>query len=457
MRTITTLLLLLSLCLSPLSAQALTYTLDSAIERALKANPTMEERLRALERASMDIGVAQSIFWPRAAFVMNKSFLRNSGSVGNTDELSSDTWSHGLRVTLSLFSGFTHLTNLQQSLIQKEIAKLAMRQAELELATNVKIQYFNHLQAKRDIRVAKEAIKRMETQLKASEAFVREELAPYVNVLQNQVELSRGQENLITAENALQTSRMQLNRFLGHDPGMDITYKGDIEDFPRQKNYDRQRAVILAMERRPDILIADKSIDVARKRAWSAAGEALPKVDLTYDNMKFDRDYESSRYRDYDRQYWSVGLNFTWTFFEGGRTVFSTLAEKKQAEALAAAYKNSVEGAKTDVMTAILNIESALQVYETAKRGIKAATESYAQARERYDRGIGTITELLDAQLRLTQAETRCSKAMADYQIAHAKYLMFIGGEEKNGGKAQKAATKTAKTGSGEVFKAFAD
>lgn len=413
-------------------AYAQSFTLDGAINQALKANPTMEQQMHALERAKMDVGVAQSIFWPRATFVTQRNMLRNSGSVGDSNQLSSDEYSYGLRLTLSLFAGFQHLTALQQSLIQKEIAELTKRQAELELIANVKIMFFTYLQAKRDIRLAKDSIKRMETQLQASEAFVKEDLAPYVNVLQNKVELARGKEQLINAENTYNTSRIQLNQFLGYEPDKKIEYRGELEDFKMDSPFDEQKSMQLALNNRPDVQIAQKSVDVARKRMYQAAGQALPMVDLNYDNMKMGRDYTSNRYEDYNRQYWTAGVTLTWPFFEGGRTVFGTLSEKKNMDAMAAAYKNTMDTARTDVLRSIMDLDAARKTYDTAKEAITSATESYAQARYRYDTGIGTITELMDSQTRLTEAETRCSMAMSTYQIAYARYLYYIGGKMEN-------------------------
>jgi outer membrane protein TolC len=43
--------------------------------------------------------------------------------------------------------------------------------------------------------------------------------------------------------------------------------------------------------------------------------------------------------------------------------------------------------------------------------------------------GIGTITELLDAQLRLTQAETDAAQALTEYHAARAKFYFHTGRE----------------------------
>ena len=41
-------------------AQAQEFTLEQAVEHALKANPSVESKLLTLEQAKMNIGVAQS-------------------------------------------------------------------------------------------------------------------------------------------------------------------------------------------------------------------------------------------------------------------------------------------------------------------------------------------------------------------------------------------------------------
>ena len=60
---------------------------------------------------------------------------------------------------------------------------------------------------------------------------------------------------------------------------------------------------------------------------------------------------------------------------------------------------------------------------------MNAARESYAMASKRYMTNTGTITELLDAQLKLTQAENDASQAQAEYHGARARFYFYIGQE----------------------------
>ncbi len=171
------------------------------------------------------------------------------------------------------------MSNLQRSFNRKDIAAEELRQAELELVANVQIQFFMLLQARRDLRYVKSSIKRITTQIEEAEAFVEVGMAPYANVLQNKVELSEAKEQLINTENAIRTAEIQLNHYLGYEQNQKIEYVGEIEDYPRKIDFDEQKALVLANKNRPDIRIAQKSIEAARKTMHSTAGEALPQVD----------------------------------------------------------------------------------------------------------------------------------------------------------------------------------
>lgn len=408
-------------------AAAREYTLESAIERALRVNPTLEEKLHALESARMEIGVSQSAFWPRLSLVAGRNRLKNSGAYGSVDELSNMSTNSGLRASWSLFAGFVHLNNLQRARIEKDIAAEELRHAELELIANIQMEFFLLLQARRDLRYVEDSIRRIRTQLEAAQSFSDVGMAPYVNVLQNKVELSQAQEQIITTRNAIRTSEMRLNRFLGHAPEERVTYKGALEDYPRKDDYDEKKALELAGKNRPDIRIAQKSIQAAEKTMLATAGEALPQVDLTSDWMTSSRDYADRRYTDYDREYWSVGVNITWPLFEGGRTAFGVARDRERVRGLRAAYQDTLAAARTDVLTALMDIRAAREVYQTALEGLKVAEETYAMASERYRGKVGTVTELIDAQTRLTEAEARISKALADFQSARAKLYFHMG------------------------------
>ena len=405
------------------------FTLEQAVEHAVKANPGVESKILLLEQAKMNIGVAQSYFWPRISLVAANTRTKNYEPIPvySSDSLSQRTWTKGLQANLSLFSGFAHLSNLQKSLLSKDIASANQIQAELELGCNVQLQFLNLLKLRENLKSSEEAVVRINKQLSASEAFVKVGMAPYLNVLQNQVELSKAKQQVIKVKNDIRNSEVQLNKYLNFPPDAQIIYRGNLKDYARGISYTEEAAINTAIKCRPDLIIAQKSIEVAFKDMQISMSQYLPKIDLTYSNSQFSIDYDDPRYEDYGRHYWSAGLQFSWEIFSGGATTFDTLSQRKKAQSLQKQYEDSVSSARTDIIRSVLDMKAADELIKATHVGLSAAKESYDMANRRYTTNTGTITELLDAQLRLTQAQNDESQALNDYHAARSKFFYYIG------------------------------
>ena len=405
------------------------FTLEQAVEHAVRANPGVESKILLLEQAKMNIGVAQSYFWPRISLVAANTRTKNYEPIPvySSDSLSQRTWTKGLQANLSLFSGFAHLSNLQKSLLSKDIASANQIQAELELGCNVQLQFLNLLKLRENLKSSEEAVVRINKQLSASEAFVKVGMAPYLNVLQNQVELSKAKQQVIKVKNDIRNSEVQLNKYLNFPPDAQIIYRGNLKDYARGISYTEEAAINTAIKCRPDLIIAQKSIEVAFKDMQISMSQYLPKIDLTYSNSQFSIDYDDPRYEDYGRHYWSAGLQFSWEIFSGGATTFDTLSQRKKAQSLQKEYEDSVSSARTDIIRSVLDMKAADELIKATHVGLSAAKESYDMANKRYTTNTGTITELLDAQLRLTQAQNDESQALNDYHAARSKFFYYIG------------------------------
>ena len=59
-------------------ADALTFTLKQAVDHAMEANPGVEAKQLILEQAKMNVGVAQSYFWPRLSLVAGTNRIETS-------------------------------------------------------------------------------------------------------------------------------------------------------------------------------------------------------------------------------------------------------------------------------------------------------------------------------------------------------------------------------------------
>lgn len=408
---------------------AKTYTLSQAVAKALEANPGLEAKQLAVEKSKMDVGVAQSYFWPKVSWVAGQSNLKNSGAVGSIDDVSNTSYTEGIKVSLSLFSGFAHLNNFQKSLLSVDLEKAKHQDAKLALIANMQLEFLGLLRSRDDIKIVQDSKKRIAMQLKAAKAFVEVGMAPYLNILQNEVEMTKVQQQEIRVLNTIKNHEVMLNKYMNYSPNEKITYTGNLKDLSGVVGYTEEQAINTAMFSRPDIIIAQKSIAVAFKQSYATAGRYLPTVSATFDNMKYKKEYDDRAFKDYSRTYWSVGINFSWEFFDGGNTTFSYLSDKKRVESLKKEYEETMSTARAEVIRALLDIQAAKELIRVSRKGMEAAVESYAIANKRYITHTGTITELLDAQFKLTQSEADYSQALLEYHSARAKFFYNIGRE----------------------------
>lgn len=259
-------------------------------------------------------------------------------------------------------------------------------------------------------------------QEQAAQARVQQEKLAQQQALQKQQEVIR-------CKNDIRNAEVQLNRYLGFSPHERITYAGRLQDFHGVVSYTEEQAIKTALYSRPDLIVAQKSVAVAYKDTHIAMGEFAPRVDASYEDTRFSKDYNDRRYNDYTRSYWAIGLNFSWDIFSGGSAVFNTLAERNRARALQKDYEDAMAGARTDVIKAMLDMDAARELITTTRYGVDSARENYAMSQKRYMTNIGTITDLVDAQVRLTEAERDASRALADYHSARARFYFNIGQE----------------------------
>lgn len=409
------------------NATAQEYTLEDAVSRGLEANPQLDSRLKILEGAQLLVGAARGEFLPTVSYINTTSKLTNSGDVGSSDDLSRENSSHGIRATQNIFSGFAILNNYEKTKLSAALREAQYRQSALDLISNIQLQFLQLIKSRSDMATVRASMSRIETQLAAAKAFTRVGMAPYLNVLQNEVEYARVKQDEIVVRNAIRNHEVALNKLLGFDPDAKISYIGDLYSYSAVIPFTEQEAVQTALKNRPDIEAANKNIEISLKQHDIDLANFLPKIFLQYDNMASSTDYKDTRYKDYDRKYWSLSLNLSWELFDGFNSTYTSLASKKQVEALKREYESIIAEAHAEVIKSLLEVQSSSDLIKATRAALEAASESYAMASKRYQTNTGTITELLDAQFKLTRAEADVNQALASFHIARSKLFYNLG------------------------------
>ncbi|WP_461211001.1 TolC family protein [Desulfocurvus sp. DL9XJH121] len=417
-------------CLATPASATTVYDLEQAVQRALEANPSMEAARHQYLGAEEGRKAARGAFLPSATvtYGYTRYQRKTTNSFGNYSR-DNDVWAATFNIHQPLFAGFNILSNYQKAELTKENAEANVRNAELSLTTSVQQNFLGLLKAREDVRSAEDSVTRLKEQLKVTQAFYDVGLKPRLDVLQAEVDLARAEDTLIAAQNDVATQTVRLNTLLNLDLDADVDYQGDLNYQPFTMEIDE--ALETAYKDRPDLYMAAKSVDIAVKDKKITDSAFYPQVGFDYDWSTYGNRpiAHGDQYRDTDVSEYSLGVTASWKFWEWGATYYASRQAGENVSALLRTADNTRQEATYEVKVNHLAIRKAAESIRVNKKALEAAQESYRMAKARYQAQVGTNTDVLDAQERLTVAEASLTAALADYKIALSKLYASIGKE----------------------------
>jgi outer membrane protein len=127
------------------------------------------------------------------------------------------------------------------------------------------------------------------------------------------------------------------------------------------------------------------------------------------------------------RESWDASVQFNWRFWDAGRTA---AAIGEAAAARDAAEKRLLEFDRLlelEVRQRQLDLSSAVAAIAAASDAVVSAREARRVVGDRFDAGVATSTEILDAQVALLQAELDRTQAVANARLAEARLDRALG------------------------------
>ena len=408
------------------------FDLERCVKRALDQNPSMVAIRAQLKGAEYGTYSALGDFGPSL-----------SGSYGwthydrkyTTSGEHSD-WVGSLSATQPVFHGFALLASYQKARLSEESAAATLSNVELTLIQNVQSNFLSLLKARMDVKSAEDSVARLESQLQVISAFYDVGLKPKAEVLDAEVDLASARQGLLTARNNVSTQEAQLNTLLNIPLQTEVEYVGELKHIPF--GLDLKECLDRAYAKRPDLVIGQKSVEIAEKDSTIALSRFYPSVDGSWDYVNRGTDSDLSGGGTYTyraSEYWTAGVTASMSLFESGSDFFAARQASETVKQIQAELENTRLNAGFEVKRSLLNIQEAADRIAVAEKSVAAAEEAYRMAVARYQAQVGTNTDVLNAQGRLTSSEAQLSQAMADHGTAVSALYVAMG--EKNHGLAE--------------------
>lgn len=328
-------------------------------------------------------------------------------------------------VTQPIFTGLRITANHRLAALGVDLAALKLRLARLDLVLGVKTAYFEYLNATKFLEVARQSVELLKAHLKTSQDFYDVGLVPVSDVLKTKVELAQAQQDLVSAQNAVQVKRAQLNTLIGAP--LDRLYK--VEDILayRPLGLAYAKAALAARAERPELKAVDVQIAQAGESIRAAKSDYYPQINLSGSYISTSDRPELGDSLYYDPSGWQVATTLEWSFWEWGRTNYRVGQRRAAQRKLKAARKEAEDQVDLQVKQAYLFLRESEKNIGTAKASIAFASENYRITRESFKAQLTTNTEVLDAQTQLTRARINYYSALTVYNVAWARLERAMG------------------------------
>ena len=178
--------------------------------------------------------------------------------------------------------------------------------------------------------------------------------------------------------------------------------------------------------RRPDVVAAEQRLIGANARIAEARAALFPRIALT--GMLGSESAALGDLFSGPAAIWSLAFGLAQPIFQGGRLFAEVEAVKARERQALAQYQKALQDAFREVRQALSTQTRAREVFDSESARAAALTESLRLARIRYQNGLLSQLEVLDAERNLLQAELNRADALRAQRTAVADLVNALGG-----------------------------
>lgn len=281
--------------------------------------------------------------------------------------------------------------------------------------------YVAVFRARSALRVAESSVTSLEAHVQDVRSMYEKEAVAQSDLLAATVALANVAQQRLRASNELRIATAAYNRGVGQplDRIPDLDEPSAMPSVAAGEPLDQ--LVEHALESRPELAATTALQEGLEQSARVERGASLPQISLQagynhFDNAILDR-----------QNFASVGVAFQWRLFDSGQIRARTSALRSRARAAQQQLADQRSLVALEVETALLNREDAAARIHVAAAAVTQAEDNVRIAKELYRNGLGTNTQVLDAETLRVTALTNRDTAQFDLVIAGYRILRASG------------------------------
>lgn len=427
-------------------------SLDYVIQITMASSPDLQSALERTHAADATLARARADFFPTLA--LNGNYMGSNNPFNRfqylmqqgeqtpynlffTPPATVDNLQSQVRMQQMLYTGGVGQARLQGAASERDAACHSLGAVQNQLTFQVTEAYYRLFQAGELIKVRQEDVALVERQLQTVQSRIKAGTAVKADLLQVEGRLATAREQLNTAINNQALARAVLEnlagaRFAGLPLPTELppapwgehaaTVEAAVAQALAAENGAAvETAVAEALQTRPEVAQGQAQQEAALQRVKAIHGLKGPTIGLVGDYDLFTGSDGHSRGSFY------AGLALSLNVFDGGRNkadVRQAVAQVREAIARNRRLHLDIE---LDVRRSYLQLKDARERLESTTSAIRTAQETLRQLEARYASQTGTLIDVLDGQVALSEVRIRQTTARADVEVARTALERAIG------------------------------
>ena len=402
-------------------------TLDSLISLAVERNPSVLMAINRMDMAKANLGIARSAFYP--TIDLNAGWTRQQSS-GNMGTGNPQGWNSNFQTSLDMSWQMDVFGNIRMKAKAQKENYAATREeynaAMVSLCAQVAQTYFNLREMQQELDVLKRNAMSQEAVVKITEVRYNTGLVAKLDVAQAKSVYYSTLASIPSTESSIAQYMNTLAVLLGLYPQEvveTLSVPRPLPDYIEPVGVGMPAQLLL---RRPDVRAAERQVNAQASLLGAAKTDWFPSFFLNG-----SLGYSSQDLRDFTQKKsmtWSIAPSMKWTIFNGGERINNIRLQRAQLDETIHQFNNTV-------LTAVQEVENAMNAYKNSIKQIVACREMVNQGKEAFDlsldlykQGLSPFQNVLDAQRSLLTYENSLVKAKGYSLICLVQMYQALGG-----------------------------
>jgi multidrug efflux system outer membrane protein len=405
--------------------------LNRLVEQSLESNQELRAALARLETARALVGVQAAAGFPQLSMTDSMNYERLSATSFGANlpagiplpSLQRRRFQNVLELGWELDLWGRVRRGVEGAKAAGAAAAETLAAQRLSIAAEVARLYFLARSLDRQINVVQETIALRQEALKLQESRSKGGLANEMDVSRARTEVELARSDLAALERQRGNAENALAVICGQLPS---TFR--VAKAARLPSPPRVPAAMPStlLQRRPDIRAAEQKMREAHAQVGVARASFFPAFSIGGTGGL--ESVGAANFYDARSRVLTIGPSMTLPMFQGGRLRGNLAASKARYEESLASYRQSILTALKEVEDSMLDARSYAKQKEALDAAIRAADDTERLAKLRYDKGLASYFEVVDANRTVLSAKLLAAQIEGQRLIATVAMLKALGG-----------------------------